>query len=63
MVEDSDDDAQLLKRELQRMGFEPEVTRVDSGPTLRTALVERDWDVVISDHNMPGFSGDEALKL
>ena len=63
MVEDSDDDAQLLKRELQRMGFEPEVTRVDSGPTLRSALVARDWDVVISDHNMPGFSGDEALKL
>ena len=63
MVEDSDDDAQLLKRELQRQGFEPDVTRVDTGPDLRSALITRDWDVVISDHNMPGFSGDEALKL
>jgi DNA-binding NtrC family response regulator len=63
MVEDSDDDAQLLKRELQRQGFEPDVTRVDSGPDLRSALIAHDWDVVISDHNMPGFSGDEALKL
>jgi signal transduction histidine kinase len=63
MVEDSDDDAQLLKRELQRQGFEPDVTRVDSGPDLRSALIAQDWDVVISDHNMPGFSGDEALKL
>jgi signal transduction histidine kinase len=63
MVEDSEDDAQLLRRELQRQGFEPAVTRVDSGQDLRTALIEHDWDVVISDHNMPGFSGDEALKL
>ncbi len=63
MVEDSDDDAQLLRRELQRQGFEPEVTRVDSGPDLRSALIAKDWDVVISDHNMPGFSGDEALRL
>jgi two-component system cell cycle sensor histidine kinase/response regulator CckA len=63
MVEDSDDDAQLLRRELQRQGFELDVTRVDTGPGLRSALVSKDWDVVISDHNMPGFSGDEALRL
>jgi signal transduction histidine kinase len=63
MVEDSEDDAQLLKRELQRQGFSPEVTRVDTGPALRSALADREWDVVISDHNMPGFSGDEALSL
>jgi two-component system, cell cycle sensor histidine kinase and response regulator CckA len=63
MVEDSEDDAQLLRRELQRQGFDPAVTRVDSGADLRTALIDRDWDVVISDHNMPGFSGEEALKL
>ena len=63
IVEDSEDDAQLVKRELQKQGFSPEIARVDSGPLLRSALVERDWDVVISDHTMPGFSGDEALNL
>ena len=63
MVEDSDDDAQLLKRELQRQGFDPDVTRVDTGVDLRSALIERDFDVVLSDHKMPGFSGEEALKL
>lgn len=63
MVEDSEDDARLLKIELQRQGFEPEVTRVDTGQALRTALATGEWDVVISDHNMPGFSGDEALSL
>ena len=63
IVEDSEDDALLLARELQRRGFRPDVTRVDSGPLLRNALISRDWDVVISDHNMPGFGGDEALSL
>ena len=63
MVEDSEDDAHLLTRELQRQGFEPTVSRVDTGPALRESLASSDWDVVISDHNMPGFSGDEALSL
>jgi signal transduction histidine kinase len=63
MVEDSDDDALLLKRELQRRGFDPDVTRVDTGTDLRTALIARNYDVVISDHTMPGFSGEEALRL
>jgi signal transduction histidine kinase len=63
MVEDSEDDARLLKIELQRQGFDPDVVRVDTGPALRNALATGDWDVVISDHNMPGFSGDEALSL
>jgi signal transduction histidine kinase len=63
IVEDNEDDAQLVKRELQKKGFAPEISRVDSGPLLRAALIERQWDVVISDHSMPGFSGDEALSL
>jgi signal transduction histidine kinase len=63
MVEDSDDDAQLLKRELERRGFDPDVTRVDTSTDLRSALIARDYDVVISDHKMPGFSGEEALRL
>jgi signal transduction histidine kinase len=63
MVEDSEDDARLLKIELERQGFKPEITRVDTGPALRSALAEREWDIVISDHNMPGFGGDEALAL
>jgi signal transduction histidine kinase len=63
MVEDSEDDARLLTRELKRQGFEPTVGRVDTGPALRESLASSDWDVVICDHNMPGFSGDEALSL
>jgi two-component system cell cycle sensor histidine kinase/response regulator CckA len=63
MVEDSEDDAELLLLELRRRGFAPTASRVDTGPTLRAALARGAWDVVISDHNMPGFSGEEALKV
>jgi signal transduction histidine kinase len=63
LVEDSEDDAQLLLHELRRQGFEPAGTRVDNGPALCDALEGGAWDIVISDHNMPGFSGDEALRL
>ena len=63
MVEDSEDDAKLLQLELRRQGFSPDITRVDTSAELRSALSGRHWDIVISDHNMPGFSGDEALAL
>src|SRR6185436_10022719 len=35
----------------------------DTEPALEAALGERRWDVVISDHNMPTFSGDDALRV
>jgi signal transduction histidine kinase len=63
MVEDSADDAELLGLELEQRGLAPAITRVDNGPALSAALGSREWDVVISDHNMPGFSGDDALSL
>ena len=63
MVEDSEDDARLLQLELGLEGFLPDITRVDTRNDLRAALTERRFDVVISDHNMPGFSGDEALAM
>jgi len=62
LVEDSEDDAVLLTRELRRSGFNPDVTRVETAAQLDRALESRDWDVVISDHNMPGFSSEGVLR-
>jgi diguanylate cyclase (GGDEF)-like protein len=61
LVEDSEDDAELLLRELRKGGFNPECTRVDSGPALDTALLNEAWDMVITDHNLPGFSSQAVL--
>jgi signal transduction histidine kinase len=63
VVEDSEDDAQLLLYELRRHGFDPAGTRVDNGRDLTEALEGGSWDVILSDHKMPGFSGDDALKI
>jgi len=63
MVEDSENDADLVLRELRRQGFAPTAVRVETGPALLAALEAHAWDVVISDHNMPNFDGTEALRL
>jgi two-component system cell cycle sensor histidine kinase/response regulator CckA len=62
-VEDSLDDSALLERELRKGGWELQCHRVDSAAALQSALNEREWDLVISDHSMPGFTGLQALDL
>lgn len=62
-VEDSDNDALLLRLELQRGGFEPTLKRVDTVGDMTSALETEPWDVVISDHTMPGFGSLDALKI
>lgn len=63
IVEDSADDAALLQRALVKGGFTPTCTRVDSEATLEQALEESGWDIIISDHNLPGFSSSEVLEI
>lgn len=63
LVEDSENDALLLLRELQRANYKPTVLRVESEDSMIAALQEQNWDVVITDHNMPGFSSQEAIKI
>jgi len=63
LVEDSEDDALLLLRELRRGGFNITHQRVDTADALRSALQLQEWDLVISDHSMPNFSGTAALQL
>ena len=62
IVEDSEDDAELLLREVRRRGFEPIFERVETRQTM-TAALEQPWDVVISDWSMPHFSAGDALAV
>lgn len=63
VVEDSEDDLFLLLHELRNSGFAPEYLSVCAPQTMTSALAEREWDVVTSDYNMPGFSALAALDI
>jgi signal transduction histidine kinase len=63
LVEDSEDDAELLVRELRRGGLEPRWLRVDTRDALEAALTEDRWDAVFADYSMPRFSAPEAFLM
>lgn len=63
MVEDDENDALLLIRQLQKFGFNTRETRVDTAADFVAALEESEWDIILSDYNIPGFSGTGALAL
>src|SRR3979411_2366255 len=63
IIEDSQDDAALVVRELKRAGYEITFQRVATPDMLKSVLAGQDWDLVISDFTMPLFSGTDALKV
>jgi two-component system cell cycle sensor histidine kinase/response regulator CckA len=63
MVEDSEDDAALLLRELRRGGYDVIHERVETATAMLSALYSQKWDLVISDHSMPHFTGIDALQV
>ena len=63
LVEDSEADALLIVRELNRGGYAPTYERVETPDAMDLSLKRQGWDVVISDYSMPHFSGLGALTL
>jgi len=63
IVEDSEDDAELLARELRRGGYAPSYERVDTAEAMDAALSRQACDIVVSDHSMVKFDSDAALSV
>jgi two-component system cell cycle sensor histidine kinase/response regulator CckA len=63
LVEDSEMDERLLLRQLAKAGYDVQSTRVQTAAELEHALAEHEWDIVLSDYVMPGFSGLDALTV
>jgi len=62
-VEDCVDDAELVSLELLAAGFALDYLRVDDEAQLLSALASFCPTMVLSDFNLPGFSGTRALEL
>jgi PAS domain S-box-containing protein len=63
LVEDSVADALLIEREIQRGGFEVTVTRVLNATEMGAELADSVFDLVISDHCLPGSGSGETLAV
>lgn len=63
VVEDSAPDAFALVTLLRAGGWQVTHRRVANGPDLLAVLRAEPWDLILSDHTMPGFSAPEALRL
>jgi signal transduction histidine kinase/FixJ family two-component response regulator len=61
VAEDSEDDFEILLRELRKGGYTVSAERVKAPAELETAL-DRPWDLLISDWIMPGFGGPQVLE-
>lgn len=61
-IEDSDLDHELAMAHLQRAGLVVQRRRIESRAEFQLEL-QGEWDVVLSDFNLPGFSGLQALDM
>ncbi len=62
-VEDQERDVDLVLRELRRGRYDVQFERVETAVAMEAALGEHNWDIVLSDWNMPHFDAPRALAL
>lgn len=66
-IEDSELDHQLMLTQMRRAGLAVQARRVEAAAdyagALREGLDGLPWDLILSDYNLPGFSGLVALEM
>jgi hypothetical protein len=63
IVEDEEDDALLVLRELEREAYEVTHRRVDTIAGLREALETQEWDLILSDFSLPTLDAMDVLRF
>jgi PAS domain S-box-containing protein len=62
MVEHSAEDAERIQYNLAQGGFQPDCLRVTTAAALRDSLLDRDWDVILSDYDLPQLNAQDVLQ-
>ncbi|MDB4953984.1 MAG: two-component hybrid sensor and regulator [Myxococcales bacterium] len=63
LIEDSDDDEQLVRRELAKVASQLEITRVETPEAMRISLETKSPELVLSDDQLAQFSAAGALSV
>jgi PAS domain S-box-containing protein len=63
VLEDDDNDLELIRRCLKKEIPAVKITPVRTRGSFESALDRRDYDLILSDNTLPGFSGSAALAL
>src|SRR5580698_10434097 len=62
-LEDSAFDAELVQELLEDDGLVCEISRVLDRSNFEAILVDRQFDLIICDHGLPGYNGFAALEF
>ncbi len=63
IIEDSENDALLLLRELRKSNWSLVSERIYTAEDMRLCLQKQTWDVIVCDYVMPNFGCLQALKV
>ncbi|WP_269540605.1 response regulator [Cerasicoccus fimbriatus] len=63
IVEDSEADALMVVRKLKQGGYQLQWRRVQTRDDFLAALDSEDWDIILSDYNIPNFGAPYALAI
>ena len=63
IVEDSEEDALFLIRNLKKGGYNPVYERVDTASLMKKAIKEKQWDIILCDYKLPGFNVTAAISI
>ncbi len=62
-IEDSESDAAIIVRLLEKAGYAVHAERVERAAEMRAALARQEWDVLIADYHLPQFDAPAALRI
>jgi two-component system cell cycle sensor histidine kinase/response regulator CckA len=62
-ADDSENDVLIIMHALRKAGYALVHERVWTAAAMQAALQNPAWEIVVSDYEMPGFGGFEALEL
>ena len=63
IIEDCEDDALLIVRELERGGYQVEFERVETAEAMQSSLTQKTWDLILTDYTLPGFNALQGLEV